>query len=66
MDTQHGTNAGLTQETIDEFMRVSHGNAARVRELLAQFPQLVNSNASWGETPIEAAAQVAKIGRAHV
>src|SRR5690349_4158644 len=59
MDTQDGTNAGLTQEVIDEFVGVSHGDAARVRELLVQYPELVNARASWGETPIEAAAQVA-------
>ena len=53
------THAEPTQEILDEFVGVSHGDLARVRELLQQYPQLVNAKAQWGETPIEAAAQVA-------
>jgi uncharacterized protein len=52
-------NETLSQDTVDEFVGVSHGNVARVRELLEQHPDLVNVSASWVETPIEAAAQMA-------
>jgi uncharacterized protein len=46
-----------TQDVIDEFVGVSHGDFARVKELLEQYPGLVDAKASWGETPIGAAAQ---------
>lgn len=49
-----------SQELIDEFVGVSHGDAARVRDLLAAHPSLVNSVAVWGETPIQAAAQTGR------
>jgi uncharacterized protein len=45
------------QEVIDEFVGVSHGNFARVKELLEQYPALVHARATWGETPLGAAAQ---------
>src|SRR5215469_254216 len=45
------------QEVIDEFVGVSHGNLARVKELLEQYPALVHRQATWGETPLGAAAQ---------
>ena len=45
------------QEIIDEFVGVSHGNFARVKELLEQYPALVHRQATWGETPLGAAAQ---------
>src|SRR5258708_6794726 len=46
-----------TQEVINEFVGVSHGNFARVKELLEQYPTLVHAQATWGETPLGAAAQ---------
>ncbi len=46
-----------TQEVIDEFVGVSHGDFARVKELLGQYPGLVDAKARWGETPLGAAAQ---------
>jgi ankyrin repeat protein len=49
-----------TQKTIDEFVGSAHGDFARVRDLLAQYPDLINTNASWVETPIEAAAQMGR------
>ncbi len=48
------------QQIIDEFVGVSHGDFARVKELLAQYPMLVNARATWHETPIEAAAQMGR------
>ena len=47
----------LSQPLIDEFVGVAHGDIVRVRELLAAHPGLANSVATWGETPIQAAAQ---------
>ncbi|MCA1553614.1 MAG: hypothetical protein LC737_04465 [Chloroflexi bacterium] len=47
----------LPQSLVDEFVGVAHGNVTRVKELLQQHPALANANASWNETPIQAAAQ---------
>nr|MBI2904198.1 ankyrin repeat domain-containing protein [Chloroflexota bacterium] len=46
-----------TQAIIDDFVGNAHGNFARVKELLDQYPSLVNANASWNETALAAAAQ---------
>ena len=48
----------VTQALVDEFVGACHGDAARVEELLGTYPSLVSGNAKWGETPIEAAAQM--------
>jgi len=53
------TQQELTQQMKDEFVGVAHGDYARVKELLEQYPDLVTAVASWGETAIEAAAQMA-------
>jgi len=45
------------QEVIDEFVGVAHGDFTRVEELLDQYPTLVDVKATWGESPLEAAAQ---------
>lgn len=47
----------MDQKTIDDFVGNAHGNLARVKELLEQYPDIVNQNASWNEYAIEAAAQ---------
>lgn len=47
----------MDQKVIDDFVGNAHGNLARVQELLAQYPDIVNQNASWNEYAIEAAAQ---------
>lgn len=49
-----------SQALIDNFVAAAHGDLARVTELLAQHPGLLNATASWGETAIEAAAQTAQ------
>ncbi len=54
MNTADGS---LPQELIDAFVGVCHGDFERVKAMLAEYPRLVNSVATWGETPIEAAAQ---------
>jgi ankyrin repeat protein len=47
-----------SQDLIDELVGSAHGNLARVQEILSTHPQLVNAPARWGETPIQAAAQM--------
>lgn len=46
------------QALIDELVGYAHGNFIRVQEILAARPDLVNASSTWGETPLEAAAQV--------
>src|SRR5687768_8138506 len=48
----------LSQQIKDEFVGVAHGDLKRFKELLAKYPGLATVTASWGETPIEAAAQM--------
>ena len=50
--------ANADQAVIDELVGNAHGNLARVKELLDLHPELLNSKATWNETPIEAAAQM--------
>ena len=52
------TQETLPQEAIDEFVVASHHDLPRVQELLAETPALLNENATWVETPIQAAAHV--------
>lgn len=52
-----------TQAIIDEFVGNAHGDQARVQAILAEHPDIVNADASWHETAIEAAAQM---GRADI
>jgi uncharacterized protein len=49
------------QPIIDEFVGNAHGNYIRVKELLDQYPYLLNASASWKETAIEAAAQTGNV-----
>lgn len=48
----------LSQETINEFVVASHFDLPKVKELLAHHPDLLNENAEWIETPVQAAAHV--------
>ena len=52
----------LTNEQIRDFVIAAHGNLPRVREMLTQFPDLLNARHQWAEndseTAIQAAAQV--------
>jgi ankyrin repeat protein len=52
------TQEPLSQETIDEIVVAAHHDLPRVQEMLAENPALLNENASWIETPIQAAAHV--------
>src|SRR5258708_34844303 len=53
--------SGISQQTIDEVVGVAHGNFARVKELLAQHPDLIAANATWVERPIQAATHVGSV-----
>ncbi len=48
----------LSQETINELVVAAHHDLPRVKEMLAKQPELLNENAEWIETPIQAAAHV--------
>lgn len=43
---------------INEFVAVSHGNLARMKELLDLYPKVLHANASWDELGVEAGAHV--------
>lgn len=47
-----------TQEAINEFVIASHFDLPKIKTLLAETPALLNENAEWIETPIQAAAHV--------
>jgi ankyrin repeat protein len=53
--------SAISQQSIDEFVGVAHGNFARVKELLAQHPDMIDASATWVERPIQAAAHVGSI-----
>jgi ankyrin repeat protein len=46
-------------DIVDELVGNAHGNLARVKELLEQHPEALNSIAKWNETAIQAATQMA-------
>ena len=48
----------LAQEMIDEFVVAAHHDLPRVEHMLAENPALLNENAQWIETPLQAAAHV--------
>ena len=50
----------ITQELVNEVVGAAHGDYERVKELVTQYPALATANASWVETPIEAAAQMGR------
>ena len=45
-------------ELVTEFVNNAHGNLARVRELLAAHPELLNERSALGESALAAAAHV--------
>lgn len=50
-----------SQEAINNFVIAAHFDLPRVRALLAEQPELLNENAEWLETPIQAAAHVGNV-----
>jgi hypothetical protein len=61
--------ASLSVELVKDFVSVSHGNFARVKELLETEPQLLHASFDWGggdfESGIEAAGHVGNKQIAH-
>ena len=51
----------VPQEIIDQFVGAAHGDLATVQSMLAQYPELVQANASWNELAVEAAAQTGRV-----
>ena len=51
----------VPQPVIDEFVGVAHGDFPRLQELLAAHPGLLNADATWHETALEAAAQMGRV-----
>lgn len=49
---------GLPQEFINEFARLAHSDADRVKHLLKIAPGLIGARATWDESGIEAAAHM--------
>ena len=58
METEASESKSLTQEEINDFVIASHFNLAKVKEVLRLHPQLVNANAVWQETPVQAASHM--------
>jgi len=50
-----------SQEIIDQFVGNAHGDLAAVKHLLEKYPSIINSNASWTETAVQAAAQTGQV-----
>ena len=48
----------LSQETIDAFVIAAHHDLPQVEEMLAKQPELLNENADWMETAVQAASHV--------
>lgn len=48
----------LDQEKIDELVVAAHHDLDKVQRMLAENPELLEENASWMETPLQAAAHV--------
>lgn len=48
----------LDQEQIDKFVVAAHHDFDKVQQMLAENPELLNENATWVETPVQAAAHV--------
>ena len=53
--------AEITPELIVEVTNNAHGNLARTRELIEQYPGLLNARSPLDETPIQAATQLANL-----
>lgn len=52
--------SALTQDEINNFVGVSHGDFAAVQTMLKATPEIVTLPAVWGETAIEAASQTGR------
>ncbi len=50
----------LSQDAINAFVIASHYDLPKVQQLLSEQPALLNENAEWIETPVQAAAHVGR------
>jgi ankyrin repeat protein len=55
---------GLPWTLVNQFVRVSHGNFEKTRQLLKDHPGLLNTRASWDELAVEAASHVGQFAMA--
>jgi ankyrin repeat protein len=51
----------ITQEQINNFVGLAHGDFPAVKQLLDEHPDLLNANAVWEETAVQAAAQMGRV-----
>lgn len=51
----------LSQETINNFVGLAHGDFDAVTQLLTEHPDLINARAVWDETAIQAATQMGRV-----
>jgi uncharacterized protein len=57
----------LSQDQIREFVIAGHGNLKKVKEMLTEHPELLNSSYQWTESDAETAIQAAaQVGSAEV
>jgi ankyrin repeat protein len=49
---------GPDQALVDDCVNNAHGNFPRVKEIIDAHPELVESAAQWGETPLQAGSQM--------
>jgi hypothetical protein len=52
---------GLHWTRVNEFVRVSHGDFEKVKQLCQETPALLNTRASWDELAVEAGAHVGRV-----
>jgi ankyrin repeat protein len=55
------TREEIIQKLVDEFVGAAHGDFEKVKAMLAEYPDLIDANASWNELAIEAAAQTGRV-----
>ena len=51
----------ITQDQINNFVGLAHGDFAAVKRLLAETPELLDARAVWDETAIQAATQMGQV-----
>jgi ankyrin repeat protein len=54
-------NPAAEQGEIDLLVQAAHYDLATVQRILGEHPELIGANASWVETPVEAAAQTGNV-----
>lgn len=49
----------MDQSVVNDFVGNAHGNFAKVQEIFAQYPEVLNMSAAWDETALGAASHMA-------